>query len=190
MAAFDLPWPWGGERFELRDVRPVTWIIGSLGSGKTRFCKRLAEVAGDADLAGRVQAALDWLLGEGAVESDGLVALLAGLCGGAFETVVVDLVEQGLDQPTQEALGAFLRGPGVPGRTLFVMTRSSALLDLAAVGSREAIILCPANHSPPMRVLPYPGAPGFETVASCLGTSAARARTAGVVALRPATSQV
>ncbi len=33
--AFNLPWPWGGERFELRDVRPLNYIIGPLGSGKT-----------------------------------------------------------------------------------------------------------------------------------------------------------
>ena len=41
--AFDLPWPWGGERFELRDVRPLNYIIGPLGSGKTLLAKRLAE---------------------------------------------------------------------------------------------------------------------------------------------------
>ncbi|MCJ9748153.1 MerR family transcriptional regulator [Neorhizobium sp. SHOUNA12A] len=28
VAAFDLPWPWGGERFELRDIRPLNYIIG------------------------------------------------------------------------------------------------------------------------------------------------------------------
>lgn len=42
-AAFDLPWPWGGERFELRGVRPLTYIIGPLGSGKTRLARCLAE---------------------------------------------------------------------------------------------------------------------------------------------------
>ena len=46
-----------------------------------------------------------------------------------------------------------------------------ARLDLAAIGPDEAIILCPANHSPPVLVPPYPGAPGYETVASCLATS-------------------
>jgi len=40
-AAFDLPWPWGGERFELPGVRPLTYIIGPLGSGKTRLAQRL-----------------------------------------------------------------------------------------------------------------------------------------------------
>src|SRR5262249_17498211 len=41
--AFDLPWPWGGERFELRDVRALNYITGPLGSGKTRLARRLAE---------------------------------------------------------------------------------------------------------------------------------------------------
>jgi DNA-binding transcriptional MerR regulator len=206
VAAFELPWPWGGERFELRDIRPVTYIVGPLGSGKTRFAMRLAEVlpnatfvgldrdpeaalqtmAADADLALRVEEALCWLVDEGAGPSDALLALLAGLCAGRFETVVVDLIEQGLDHATQEALGAFLRGPQMAGRRLFVMTRSSALLDLAAIGPREAIILCPANHSVPTRVQPYPGAPGYETVASCLGAPEVRARTEGVIAMRPA----
>jgi len=205
IAAFELPWPWGGERFELRDVRPVTYIVGPLGSGKTRFAMRLAEelpnarflgldrsaeaagaaMAADPGLATRVQGATDWLVDEGAAASDALTALLAGIHAEDFGTVVVDMVEQGLDHDTQEALGAFLRGPGVAGRTLFLMTRSSALLDLAALGPREAIILCPANHSPPTRVLPYPGAPGYETVASCLAAPGVRARTDGVVAMRP-----
>jgi DNA-binding transcriptional MerR regulator len=26
--ALDLPWPWGGEKFELRDIRPLNYIIG------------------------------------------------------------------------------------------------------------------------------------------------------------------
>jgi DNA-binding transcriptional MerR regulator len=40
---FELPWPWGGEPFELRDIRPLTYIIGPLGSGKTRLARCLAE---------------------------------------------------------------------------------------------------------------------------------------------------
>jgi hypothetical protein len=40
--AFDLPWPWGGERFTLTDIRPLTWITGPLGSGKTRLARALA----------------------------------------------------------------------------------------------------------------------------------------------------
>ena len=50
--AFDLPWPWGGERFELRDVRPLNYIIGPLGSGKTRLAKRLAETLPNAAFLG------------------------------------------------------------------------------------------------------------------------------------------
>jgi DNA-binding transcriptional MerR regulator len=40
--AFDLPWPWGGEPFELRDIRSLNYIVGPLGSGKTQLAKRLA----------------------------------------------------------------------------------------------------------------------------------------------------
>ncbi|HEX4510587.1 MAG TPA: MerR family transcriptional regulator, partial [Burkholderiaceae bacterium] len=96
--------------------------------------------------------------------------------------VVVDLIEEGLDQATQEALIALLQGRGPDARPIFMLTRSCAILDLAAVGPDEAIILCPANHSPPTRVAPYPGAPGYEAVATCLASPDVRARTAGVVA--------
>ncbi len=41
--SFALPWPWGGEQFELSDIRPLNYIIGPLGSGKTRLAMRLAE---------------------------------------------------------------------------------------------------------------------------------------------------
>ena len=50
--AFDLPWPWGGERFELRDIRPLNYIIGPLGSGKTRLAQRLAETLPNAAFLG------------------------------------------------------------------------------------------------------------------------------------------
>ena len=50
--AFDLPWPWGGERFELADIRALNYIIGPLGSGKTRLAKRLAEALPDAAFLG------------------------------------------------------------------------------------------------------------------------------------------
>jgi hypothetical protein len=72
------------------------------------------------------------------------------------------MVEQGLDQAAQEAVIAHLRRRGPGGWPLFLLTRSSAIRDLAAVGADEAIILCPANHSPPTRVAPYPGAPGLR----------------------------
>lgn len=67
--------------------------------------------------------------------------------------------------------------------TLFLMTRSSSILDLEAAGADEAILLCPANHAPPIRVVPFPGTPGYEAVSQCLGTPEVRARTAGIIAL-------
>lgn len=206
--AFDLPWPWGGERFELRDVRAINYIIGSLGSGKTRLAMRLAETLPDAAflpleraadggaaararleadpaLRGRVDQALAWLAEDGAAASDALLVLLTALEAETPAVLVVDMVEQGLDEPTQEALIAHLRRRGAGARPLFLMTRSCAILDLAAVGPDEAILLCPANHAPPTRVAAYPGAPGYEAVATCLASPEVRARTEGLIAWRP-----
>ncbi len=97
---------------------------------------------------------------------------------------MVDLIEQGLDKPTQEALIAHLRrrAPGAP--PLLVMTRSNSILDLDAIGADETILFCPANHSPPFRVAPHPGAPGYEALASCLASPEVRARSEGFIAVR------
>ncbi|VWM11070.1 MerR family transcriptional regulator [Burkholderia lata] len=201
--AFSLPWPWGGEWFECRDIRPLNYIIGSLGSGKTRLAHRLADalpgavfigldrlenngaaafaaLQADPALKARVERTSAWLAGEGATPSPALTVLLAGLEADGVGALVVDMIEQDLDQPTQAALIACLRRRAREGgmRPLFMLTRSSAMLDLSAVGPDEAIILCPANHSPPARVAPYPGAPGYEAVATCLAPPATRARIA------------
>ena len=196
---FDLPWPWGGERFELREVRPLNYIIGPLGSGKTRLAVRLSEelpnavflglnrledgpaimarLVADANLKTRIDQALIWIIDEGGTESEALTALLVDL--EVDGPAVVDMVEQGLDRATQEALISHLRQRALAGaRPVFLMTRSSAILDLSAVGPDEDIILCPANHSPPTRVAPYPGAPGYEAVATCLASPEVRARIA------------
>lgn len=204
--AFDLPWPWGGERFELRDIQPLTYITGPLGSGKTRLARRIAETLSgaaflglerlengamarvrldaDPNLKSRVDQTLAWLSEDGATISDALVSLLVELEIDGPSAFVVDMVEQGLDQSTQEALIAHLRKRRSNRRPLFLLTRSSAILDLAAVGFDETIVCCPANHSPPIRVAPYPGAPGYEAVATCVASPEVRARTQGVVAWR------
>jgi hypothetical protein len=87
------------------------------------------------------------------------------------------MLEHGLDEATQQALIASLRRRGPNARPFFILTRSSAILDLDHVGADEAIFLCPANHSPPSRVAPYPGAIGYEAVATCLASPEVRART-------------
>jgi DNA-binding transcriptional MerR regulator len=206
--AFDLPWPWGGERFELQDIRSLNYIIGPLGSGKTRLAERIAETLPgaaflaldrlgqqraaakehldhDPALKSRVDQSLAWLLEEGATVSEDLVCLLAGLETEGPTVLVIDMPEQGLDKATQEALISRLRHRGSECRPLFLLTRSNSILDLEAAGKDEAIILCPANHSPPTRVHPYPGSPGYEAVATCLASPEIRARTEGVIAWRP-----
>src|SRR5262249_43694275 len=50
--SFDLPWPWGGEPFELNDIRALNYIVGPLGSGKTRLALRLAETLPNAIFLG------------------------------------------------------------------------------------------------------------------------------------------
>ena len=203
--AFDLPWPWGGERFELSDIRPLNYIVGPLGSGKTRLAKRLAESLPDAAFVGldrlanggaasraslnadlalksRIDISLTMLVNDGGIESAALLTLLVALQSETPAILVIDMLEHGLDARTQEALIASLRRRGPDARPLFILTRSSAILDLDHVGAGEAIILCPANHSPPSRVAPFPGSPGYEAVATCLASPEVRARTEGVIA--------
>jgi DNA-binding transcriptional MerR regulator len=191
-AAFDLPWPWGGERFELKAIKPLTYIVGPVGSGKTRFAQKLAEILPgavfiDLDRApadgAEIEEALAWLIEDGAADCAELRALLASL--EAKGPLVVDLVEYKLDEPTQLALSAHLKRRARIAAPLFVMTRSCAILDLSAVGPDEAILLCPANHSPPLFVPAFPGARGYEAVETCLAPPEVRKRTEGAIVVRP-----
>ncbi len=203
----DLPWPWNGECFELRSLRKLTYIVGPLGSGKTRLAMKLAStIEGasfirtepreeDASTAGnltatdpRLQAKASLAMAEieqaGGTASDALFKLLSILENEGPTVLVIDMLEEGLDTATQEALIAWLRRRSAVSRPVMFLTRSSAILDLDAVGADEAIIFCPANHSPPILVAPYPGAPGYEALTSCLATPDVRARTDGVIAIR------
>jgi len=195
------------ECFELFDVKPLNYITGPLGSGKTRLAKRLAEslpdatylglgrldnpaafealLEKDAALKARVEETMTWLIGDGARRCDALAALIAAFKSDDQKILVIDMVEEELDQATQEALMAYLRLTRLERPPLFLMTRSSSILDLGEVGDDESIIFCPANHSPPMFVAPYPGGPGREAVATCLAPPDVRARTAGMIAVRP-----
>ena len=206
--AFNLPWPWGGEDFELFGIRPLTYITGPLGSGKTRLAKTIAETLPDAAFLGldrlaengaaaqarleadpalksRVDQALAWLVEDGAEVSAALTALLVTLEAEDTAVLVIDMIEQGLDQASQEALIGWLRHRAPGARPLFALTRSSAILDVSALGPDEGVLLCPANHSPPIQVAPCPGAPGYEALATCLAAPDVRARTEGVIAWRP-----
>ncbi|HSH97680.1 MAG: MerR family transcriptional regulator [Methylophilaceae bacterium] len=208
--SFSLPWPWAGELFELRDIRPLNYIIGSLGSGKTQFACQIADSLPNATFLGlerledgnrkatiaqlstdivlkhKVQRVMTWLTDEGATESEALTVLLVNLEAEGSDAVVVDMVEKGLDHTTQEAVINYLRNSAEQGyRPLFLMTRSSAILELTSVGQNEAIYLCPANHNPPFRVAPYPEAPGYESVEMCLALPEVRSRTQGMIAWIP-----
>jgi hypothetical protein len=79
---------------------------------------------------------------------------------------------------------ADLRRHRKPERRLWLMTRSSAILDLAEVGTDEPILFCPASHSPPFRAAARAGGHGHEALATCLAAPDVRLRTAGVIAVR------
>lgn len=199
--AFDLPWPWDGERFELIEHHRLTFITGPMLSGKTRLARAIAaslpgcRFAGldrlegippeavtspNPSLAASVAAATTWMLEDGATASPALSILEDQ----GSRPLVIDMVEQGLGQATQEAVMAWLRRRPAGSGPLFLMTRSTAVLDLDGAAPGDAILFCPANHSRPMLVSPHPGARGYEAVASCLAPPDVRARTEGFAAVR------
>ncbi len=203
---FALPWPWNGEWFAFYDVPRLAFITGPLGSGKTRFARMFAAALPDAKFVGldrlsdlavaqcladdqvlmeRVERRLTWLVEDGAERSDALMALVVAIEAATSAVLVIDMVEEGLCAATQTALMAHLRLRGTSKQALILMTRSSMILDLDALERTEVVLLCPANHSVPLRVVPYPGGPGYEAVATCVAPPDVRARTAGVVAVRP-----
>ncbi len=211
--SFDLPWPWGDEHFELRDIGRLNFIVGPLGSGKTRLAMKLAEAMqngcfvgldrladggaatrdlrdDDTALNARVEKAQTSIIDSGGSSSEALLILLTTLEAGSSNNLVIDVPEQGLDGRTQEALMSHLRRRAADAGALFLLTRSDAILDLEGVRADETIVLCPANHSPPMLVAPFRGAAGYEALATCLASPDVRARTEGVIAWRPSTSLV
>ena len=207
VASFNLPWPWGGEWFEVRGVRALNYIVGPLGSGKTRLAQVLARQLPDGIFLGldrierraeaeraleagpalrdRVEASMAWLVEDGATVSDALRALVVGLEQGRANSLVIDMIEQGLDEATQQAVIAHLRRRDRGRPPLFMLTRSSAILDPTEASGDEAVIFCPANHAPPFRVRIASGAPGYDAMISCLGSPEVRARTEGMIATMP-----
>ena len=207
---FALPWPWNGEWFAIHDIPRLAFITGPLGSGKTRFAQRFAaalpdamflgldrlsdpavaqRLAVDAVFAEQVERRLTWLVEDGAERSGALTALVVALEAAAPAVLVIDMVEEGLSAATQTALMAHLRLRGTSKRALILMTRSSVILDLDALERTEVVILCPANHSVPLRIVPSPGGQGYEAVATCIAQPEVRARTAGMVAVRPGATE-
>jgi len=196
--SFALPWPWGGEPFELGTIKPITFITGPLGCGKTRLAGRIADTIPGGLFVGLDRAStkkspkpvhIDKILGSlinnGATESPALSVLLQVLATNEARVLAIDMIEEELDQSTQEALITHLRATATMRLPLFLMTRSTSILDMASMGPDEALIFCPANHSPPFQVQPYPGSIGYEAVTTCLAPPCVRARTKGVIAMRP-----
>lgn len=198
--SFNLPWPWAGELFSLTTNNSLVYLVGPLGSGKTRLALQLAEVLPEAVFLPqnrletpptqcasghmssaereRVDQHLAALRQAGATDDAALRLLWCAIeREGGRHPLVIDMIEQGLTQASQEALMPLLRArAGQRPAPIFAMTRSSSILDLPRVGAGEAILLCPANHACPFFVTPVPGAFGHETLTTCLSTPVARAR--------------
>ena len=200
--SFKLPWPWDGEPFVIAGLSRLTYLVGPLGSGKTRFALRLSEALPNARWLSlqrlddprsferelnltrgevlRVESHLDRLQKEGAVDVEPLRLLMGALeVSGGNQPLVIDMIEEGLTRPSQAALMSLLRDSMKTRMApVIAMTRSSSILALARVSPDEAILYCPPNHSVPFFVSPFAGAAGYEAMSLCLATPEARKRVA------------
>ena len=208
IVAFALPSPWGGERFELHDIRPLTYITGPLGSGKTRLARLLVEKLPGAGLPrhGAAERRRRGPAGaarcrRGSALARGCSACLA-LRGGRRDLGCADRLDRrarsrravsarrrprrAMPRPRRPRSRHRLSAPPRARRTP-TLPDDALDRDPRPRGDREneTVILCPANHSPPFRVAPYPGAPGYEAVATCLAPPEVRARSEGTLTWRP-----
>ena len=193
-----LPWPWDGEQFNIPVPGRINFITGPLASGKTQLAKAIADELDNGEFIGldrldrsqtdahlcacKVRNTLAQLQAHGAITNEALTTLVKLFDAKTESVLVIDLIEQDLEQTTQEALMHYLRDRPNDAAPIFIMTRSSTILNMNKIKKGERIIFCPANHSLPMIVEPVSGSIGYEAMNSCLATPIVRARSAGVVA--------
>jgi hypothetical protein len=157
-----------------RDVRPLNYIIGPLGSGKTRLAKRLAEALPGAVVPGPRSTGARRRGGAGATgrrrrhSSPGSIRPWPGSLKTVlrFQTpslpcssdwspkvaaiVVVDMVEQGLDRAAQEALIASPAPPRARRAAAVSCSRAPARSWTSPPWApHEAIILLSRQSQPP-----------------------------------------
>ena len=101
------------------------------------------------------------------------------------DVLVIDMVEDGPCDVSEGALMPWLRQRR-SRQAVFLLIRSSSILDLDLVRAGERIVYCPANHGVPFLASPYPKGHGFKAVSTCVASPAVWARTAGVDTIRSA----
>jgi hypothetical protein len=111
-----------------------------------------ASLNADLALKSRIDKSLTMLVNDGGIESAALLTLLVALQSETPAILVIDMLEQGLDAATQETLIASLRRRGPNARPLFILTLSSAILDLDHVGA-DYPMSCQSQSAEPSRAL-------------------------------------